>query len=175
MVNLCFTKKKGQAATFKTKGRPTQEEHPVMDCPKKRCAELAKLKHEMGFKKGTNMLIAVSISSDQMLCHVHMFSETWFMDVTSNLNRLKWDVFIVIVRDACWKRYIGNFTVIPSGQAWVFMKINTFFICLDPLPLARTILQLRTRIRLNLVLFEVSSTLTQCTQVIVTCSVSFMP
>ena len=110
-------KNKGQCVTFKTKGRPTQEERTVMDCPKKRCAELSKLKHEIYFEEGTEMLIALYISSDQMLCHVHMFPETWFMDVTANLNRLKRDVFVMVVYDACGKCYVGNLTVIPSGQA----------------------------------------------------------
>ena len=52
-------------------------------------AKLAKLKQKMSFEKGSKMLIALSISFDQMLCHVHMISETWLMDVTVNLNRLK--------------------------------------------------------------------------------------
>ena len=43
---------------------------------KKLRVELSKLKHEMCFEKGTEMLIALSISSDQMLRHVHMFPET---------------------------------------------------------------------------------------------------
>ena len=58
-----------------------------------------------------------------MLCHIHMFPETWFMDVTANLNRLKRDVFVMVIRDVCRKCYVGNLTVISSGQAWVIMKI----------------------------------------------------
>ena len=126
---LVLYKNKGQLATFKTKGRLTKEERTVMDCPKKLRAELAKLKHEISFEKGNEILIALSISSDQMLRHVHMFPETWLMDVTANLNRLKPDVYVMVVRDACGKCYIGNLTVIPSGQAWVFMKIyESFFV-----------------------------------------------
>ena len=120
---LDLYKNKGQRVNFKTKGRPTQEERKVLDCSKKMRVELSKLKHEMCFKDGTKMLIAFFISSNQMLCHVHMFPETWFMDVTANLNKLKHDVFVMVVCDACGKCYVGNFTVIPSGQAWVFMKI----------------------------------------------------
>jgi hypothetical protein len=125
---LVMYKNKGQRLAFKTKGRPTLEEREVLDCSKKLRVELSKLKREMCFEKGTEMLIALSISSDQMLRHVHMFPETWFMDVTANLNKLKRDVFVMVVRDACGKCYVGNFTVIPSGQSWVFMKIyETFF------------------------------------------------
>ena len=69
-------KNKGQRVTFKTKDRPTQEEQKVLDCSKKMRVELSKLKHEMYFEEGTEMLIALSISSDQMLCHVHMFPGT---------------------------------------------------------------------------------------------------
>jgi hypothetical protein len=98
---LVLYKNKGQLSTFKTKGRPTQEERTVMDCPKLMRVELEKMKHEMCFKDGTEMLIALSILSDQMLRHVHMFPETWFMDVTANLNKLKRDVFVMVVYDAC--------------------------------------------------------------------------
>ena len=77
---LVMYKNKGQRLAFKTKGRTTLEEREVLDCSKKLRAELSKLKREMCFEKGTEMLIALSISSDQMLCHVHMFPETWFME-----------------------------------------------------------------------------------------------
>ena len=86
---LVLYKNKGRCVTFKSKGRPTQEEQTVMDCPKKMRAELAKLNHEMCFEEGTEILIALFISSDQMLRHVHMIPEIWFVDVTANLNRLK--------------------------------------------------------------------------------------
>ena len=112
---LVLYKNKGQRLAFKTKGRPTLEERKVLDCSKKLRVELSKLKREMCFEKGTDMLIALSISSDQMLHHVHMFPETWSMDVTANLNKLKHDVFVMVVRDACGKCYVGNFTIIPSG------------------------------------------------------------
>ena len=72
-----------------------------MYCPEKMRTELAKLKHNMCFEEGTEMSIALSISSDQMLCHVHMLPETWFMDVTANLNRLKRDGFVMVAHDTC--------------------------------------------------------------------------
>ena len=58
-----------------------------------------------------------------------MFPEVFFMDVTANTNRQKRELFILIVKDASGKTFIGNATVIPSGKKWVFQKIyQTFFL-----------------------------------------------
>ena len=139
--------------------------------------ELSKLKHEICFEEGTRMLIALSISSDQMLCHVHMFPETWFMDVTANLNRLKRDVIVMVVRDACGKCYVGNLTVIPSGQAWVFMKIyETFFYHLfGPVTIGRNRLAIMDEDLSQFRPFQNLIDTKHNVLTIVTCSAFFMP
>ena len=136
---LVLYKNKGQYVTFKTKGCPRQEEQKVLDFSKKMRVELSKLKHEMPSEEGTEMLIALSISSDQIFRHVHMFPKTWFMDVTANLNRLKCDVFVMVVHDACGKCYVCNLTAVPSGQVWVFMKIyeSLFYHLFGPITIGR--------------------------------------
>lgn len=132
VTHVCLTMDKdGRLLVYKNKGRPTREETVVMNCSDAMRHELQKLKADMGYPGSTEVLLAVAIATDEMLRHVHMFPEVFFMDVTSGTNRQKRDLFVLVVRDSSGECYIGNITVIPSGQSWVFMKIyETFFFLL---------------------------------------------
>ena len=67
---------------YTNRGRPTQTSHKISasDNTKK---ELRKLRKEMAFNEGTEILLALSMASDQMIRHVQMFPEVWLMDVTA--------------------------------------------------------------------------------------------
>ena len=116
-------KPNGDLMVCKNKGRPNKEESRVMKCSDELKKEIQKLKDEMSFASGTEILIALSIASDSMVRHVNMFPEVFFMDVTANTNRQKRDLFVMVVKDASGEAYPANLTVIPSGQSWVFMKL----------------------------------------------------
>ena len=88
-----------------------------MNCQDKMRVELQKLRDKLTVDHGSNILIALSIASDQMMRDVHMFSKTWFMDVTANTNKLKRDIFLIVVCDENGQSFVGNLTVIPSGQS----------------------------------------------------------
>ncbi|KAL7543722.1 hypothetical protein ACHAXR_013004 [Thalassiosira sp. AJA248-18] len=119
----------GDLVVWKNRGRPTGEEREIMNCPKKLKAELDKLKKEIGYKEGTEILLALSVATDEMVRHVNMFPEVFYLDVTANTNRQKRDLFIMVVKDANGQTFIGNATVIPSGKRWVFQKIyQSFFV-----------------------------------------------
>jgi hypothetical protein len=81
----------------------------------------------MNYRDGTEILLALSFASDEMARSVHMFPEVFYMDVTANTNRQKRDMFLMVVKDANGETFIGNATVIPSGQRWVFDKIYQSF------------------------------------------------
>ena len=132
-------KSSGDILVITSRGRPTTEQKQIMNCPKKIKKELEKLRKQLGFNDGTDILLALSIASDEMMRHVHMFPEVFFMDVTSNTNRQKRELFILVVKDASGETFIGNATVIPSGKKWVFQKIyQTFFLNLyGPLTIRR--------------------------------------
>ena len=51
--------------------------------------DLRKLKKEMNYKDGTEILLALSVATDYMIRHVAMFPEVFYLDVTVNTNRLK--------------------------------------------------------------------------------------
>ena len=121
----------GNLLVYKNKGRPTsQEKHAIaMNGDLKK--ELQKLKKQMSYKDDTQILLALSVASDEMMRTVHMFPEVIFMDVTSGTNKQKRDLFLMVVKDGNGETYVGNVTVIPSQQRWVFMKIyKTFFLYL---------------------------------------------
>lgn len=119
----------GDLVVWKNRGRPKTEEKEIMKCPKKLREELDKLKTEMSYKEGTEILLALSVATDDMVRHVHMFPEVFFLDVTANTNKQKRDLFIMVVKDANGQTFIGNATVIPSGKRWVFQKIyQSFFV-----------------------------------------------
>jgi len=120
-------KPSGDLVVATHRGRPTKEEQRIMKCPEEMQKELRELKQQLGFSDDTDILLALSVASDEMIRHVHMFPEVFFMDVTANTNRQKRDLFLLVVKDACGETFIGNATVIPSGKRWVFQKIYQIF------------------------------------------------
>ena len=113
-----------------SRGRPTKEQSEKMKCPEYMKAELQRLREEMNYEEGTEIVLAVSFATDEMIRLVHMYPEVFYMDVTGNTNRQKRDIFLMVVKDIA-RTHVGNVTVVPSGQGWVFTKIyQTFFIYL---------------------------------------------
>jgi len=125
------------ALSMSAKGDLTLHHQP-RGCPKSsekiKCSnylrtQLEKLKKQMNYEDGTEVLLALSVASDEMIRHVHMFPEVFYMDVTPNTIRQKHDLFLTVIKDYSGKTFIGNATVIPSGQWWVFHKIyESFFV-----------------------------------------------
>ena len=93
--------------TIHTKrGRPTNTENLKTD--KQTKADLRKLRKEMNYKDGTEILLALSVATDEMARHVQMFPEVFYLDVTANTNKQKRDLFLMFVKDADGSTYIGN-------------------------------------------------------------------
>ena len=113
----------GELLKFNNRGRPNAEKKTILSCPRKLKAELKKLKKEMSFNEGTEILLALSLATDDMARHFHMFPEVLFMDVTGKINRQNRDLFLAVVKDASGECCIGNATLIPSQQRWVFHHI----------------------------------------------------
>ena len=127
--HVCMTMKANDDLyVYTNRGRPRESAHKI-DATTFLKKQLRKLRKEMAFEDGTELLLALSMASDQMIRHVQMFPEVWFMDVTAKTNKQNRDIFIMVVKDASGQCYVGNITVIPSGQLWVFMRIyQTFFL-----------------------------------------------
>ena len=113
----------GDLLQFNNRGRPSKEQRKILNCSRTLKIKLKKLKKQMSFNNGTEILLALSISTDNMARHFHMFPEVVFMDVTSKVNRHNRDLFLAVVKDASGEVFIGNATLIPSQQRWVFHYI----------------------------------------------------
>ena len=90
-------------------------------------SDLQKLKSEMNYKDGTEILLAVSVVTDDMTRHVAMFPEVFYLDVTANTNKLKREIFRTVVKDSNRQTFIGNITVTSSGKWCVFQMSYCHF------------------------------------------------
>ncbi len=119
--------KKLDLNVYKNRGRPTKAEKIKTSAKLKK--DLAELRKELNYNEGAEILLAISLATDDMTRHVAMYPEVFYMDVTSNTNKQKRDLFLMIVKDANLQTFVGNLTIIPSGQRWVFSMIyKSFFI-----------------------------------------------
>ena len=92
--------KDGDLLVYKNKGRPTAAEAESIQMTGGLRKELKKLKSEMKLKDGNEILLSLSVASDEMMRAVHMFPEVGYMDVTSNTNREGRDLHLLVVKDA---------------------------------------------------------------------------
>jgi len=69
------------------RGRPTKAKKLQTSAETKR--DLIKLKKEAKYNDGTELLLAISITTDDMNCHVNMFPEVFYLDVTANTTKQK--------------------------------------------------------------------------------------
>ena len=72
---------------YKNKGRPTKEESESIRVNGNLRKELNKLKKQIRYQDGTDILLTVSVASEKMIRALHMFPEVAYMDVTSNTNK----------------------------------------------------------------------------------------
>ena len=116
----------GNLLSYRGKGRPckTPSKIPVSRYLKN---QLRALRKKMEYRPGTEILLAVSLATDEMVRAVHMFPEVFYMDTTAKTNRENRDLFLMVVKNRNGKTYIGNVTVVPSLRKWVFLKIYQHF------------------------------------------------
>ena len=126
-VSLVMSKD-GDLIVYKNKGRPTKAQTESIKMNGNLRHELAKLKKKMKYKDGTEILLALSIASDEMIRAFHMFPEVAYLDVTSNTNKEGRDLFLMVGKEADGSTFIANATIIPSQQRWVFKKYIISFL-----------------------------------------------
>ena len=87
-----------------------------MKCPHLLKKHLDRMMNEMNYKDGTEIILLISIASDEMMRMVHTNPEKFFFDVTARVNRQKRELFLMVVKATCGSTFIGNATFIPSGK-----------------------------------------------------------
>ena len=80
---------------YTNRGCPTKAKKLQTSAETKR--DLTKLKKEMKYNDGTELLLAISITTYGMNRHVNVFSEVFYLDVTANTNKQKRDIFLMVV------------------------------------------------------------------------------
>ena len=116
----------GDLLVYKNKGRPTVAQVHAIEVTGGLRNELKKLKSETKLKDGTEIVLSLSVVSDEMMRAVHMFPEVGYMDVISNTNKEGCDIHLLVVKDASGETYIGCASVLPCQQRWVFKNICAF-------------------------------------------------
>ena len=113
---------------YRNRGRPTTEDVERVNCPIARKEDLENIRTKLSFKKGTEIVLAISIASDDMIRHVMMFPEVFYMDVTANTNKQKRDLFLMVVNDANGETFIGNATIIYhlAKDGYIIQSTSTF-------------------------------------------------
>ena len=77
------------------------------------------------------ILLSITIADTKMQQHVHMFPEVMFMNVIASTNCQKRDLFLLVVKDAFGECFIGNATLLPCGQLWIFVLFPISLFCGD--------------------------------------------
>jgi hypothetical protein len=69
-----------------SKGHPTNEEMRIrLDCSTKIQADLERLREDYILNKKSQMLVMISMATDDMIQLVAMYSDVWFMDTTAGM------------------------------------------------------------------------------------------
>ncbi len=71
---------------YRNKGRPSNETKKRLSVPAAMKAGIDKLRKEMNYEQGTDIVLILSFVSYVIMCMVHMFPEVFFMDVTCSTN-----------------------------------------------------------------------------------------
>ena len=119
--------KKDNLYAQKGRGRPSLQQTEQLLLHGELKDELKQLRKDMSMQNGKEILLSITIADDDMIRHVHMFPEVFFMDVIANTNRQKRDLFLMVVKDASGECFIGNATLLPCGQWWIFTRLYRYF------------------------------------------------
>ena len=112
----------------KGRGRPNAEQTEQLFLHGELKQEIKQLRKDMSMQNGEEILLSITIADDGMQRHVHMFPEVMFMDVIANTNCQKRDLFLMVVKYASGECFIGNATLLPCGQLWIFTKLYRYFL-----------------------------------------------
>lgn len=84
--------------------------------------------HDLRFQIGSQakMVLLLSFSTDSMIRDLQKNPECWFLDVTARSNLQKRNLFLSVGRKPSGNSFIGNVTLIPSGELGSFLFFRSF-------------------------------------------------
>ena len=77
--------------------------------------------------EGQDILLALSVATDEMIRSMQMFPEIQFADTIANINKQRRTMLVAILKHSNGKCFIGNISILPCEQQWVFYKIYEVF------------------------------------------------
>ena len=113
---------------YKGRDRPTKEEMKSLTVHGNFRKELSSFRKDLALNDGQEILLALSVATNEMIRSVQMHPEIQFMDTAANLNKQKRSTYFSIVKHSNGQCFIGNITVLPCEQQWIFYKIHELFV-----------------------------------------------
>ena len=126
---------------YKGKGRHTTAERESIKVRGDLRKELKNVRKDLLMNEGQDILLAISVATDEMIRSMHMFPEIQFVDTIANINKQKRSMLVAILKHSSGKCFIGNISILPCEQQWVFYKI--YEVCFPFLYGERTISRIR--------------------------------
>ena len=108
--------KKDNLYAQKGRGRFSKEQMEQLFLHGKLKDKLKQLRKDISMQNGQEVLLSITKADDDMIRHVHMFPEVFFMDVIANTNHQKRDLFLMVIKDASGGNFIGSDTLLSCGQ-----------------------------------------------------------
>ena len=116
---------------YKGKGRHSKIDSESLRINGNLKKELRLVRKQLELDNGEKILLALSVATDEMIRAMQMHPEVQFMDQMSNVNSQKRDIFLSVLKASTGGCFIGNLTILPCQQRWIFLKIyQTFFLFL---------------------------------------------
>ena len=116
---------------YKGKGRHSKIDSESLRINGNLKKELRLVRKQLELDNGEKILLALSVATDEMIRAMQMHPEVQFMDQMSNVNSQKRDIFLSVLKANTGGCFIGNLTILPCQQRWIFLKIyQTFFLFL---------------------------------------------
>ena len=89
--------------------------------------ELKDVRKDLLMNEGQDILLAISVATDEMIRSRQMFPEVQFVDTLANVNKQKRSMLVAILKHSSGKCFIGNISILPCEQQWVFYKVYEIF------------------------------------------------
>ena len=106
------------------KDRPSnKEKKKQLECSEIVEEEIQNICKLVRLRKDDNVLLLVSIATDNMIRLIAIHPKLWFMDYIWRTNYNYTDLFIIAIRTPNGETFPDNLTVIPSGKRWIFVCV----------------------------------------------------
>ena len=98
---------------YKGKGRHSTAERKSISVRGDLRKELKKVRKDLLMNEGQDILLALSVATDEMIRSMQMFPEIQFVDTIANINKQKRTMLVAILKHSNGNCFIGNISILP--------------------------------------------------------------